>query len=855
MAPVPEGKDRPSSERRRRRVGGRRRPKFTQERAGLVSLCLALALPALGFGGQRVPVLLGSALFAATAAFFLGGRLGRMPKLAWFALIITAYTAFQLLPLPAALLRVISPASASVWSQVLKPFGEESLAFGTLSVDPSATAIELLKAAMITCVVIAACGAMAVRGASFLVSLVFGCSLGVATITLLHGLFDLHRIYGLYAPPDLAERWTRGPFVNGNNLSGFLNLGIFAGAGLWLAARGGVPRWLLGLGIPLMVVGVVLSGSRAGIAALLVGTVAFLFLAARSPERPVLPLLGGVVLLGGLAVVGLLSLGDARLRQGLADTSIGGKVTGWRWTLDLIRDFPVFGVGRGAFETAFPPYRGAFEHDWSAYFAHAENFLIDWTAQWGIPFTLFVVVLGAFFVKRASRRIGTDPRVAGSWVGLGALCLQNLADFGFEIYAIAAASALAFATGAPRDDSGSGRLPRQLWLPIGAVALSLLVVLGLGANPARVDRRRLADRFQNLTAADANRRNELRTELRSAMLRHPGEPYFPMLGAFLAERERRDPLPWLARALERGPRYGGVHLALATAMHERKKTGQALMHLRLAARYDVNVRDVALSRAVRWAGSVRHLIAGFPEGSEGGSLFPKLCELLAAPARTACFREAVRRTPHAAPVLKELVEGLLAGIETNSGGCTAPERVACEQELERVLSAYAAAAPRSFRSAYYQARLQAARGDVGGAAKSLLANCPAAEEAEDCLDRAVEYSSRAGDINSLGTALDRQVALRCLVPARCADAHDRASDLFGERQAWARSLRHLNAAAEADPTSSRWLKVAETATRIGAPSSARMALQRASLLGTNAPDERRRVDELEQRLRDEPLLR
>jgi hypothetical protein len=819
-----------------------------------VSFCLALAVPAVGFGAQRVPVLVLAALFAATSAFLLGGRLGRMPKLAWFALVIVAYTAFQLLPLPAGLVRLISPGSGGVWGAVLKPFGEQPLAFATLSVDPSATAIELLKSSMLACLVIAACGAVATRGSSFVVSVLFSCSLAVAVITLLHGVFDIQRVYGLYAPRDLAERWTRGPFVNGNNLSGFLNLGIFAGAGLWLSARGGVPRWLLGLGIPLMVVGVVLTGSRAGIAALLVGSIVFMFVAARSPERPVLPLLGGLLLSAGLGVVGLLALGDGRLQGSLADTNMGGKVAGWRWTLGLIQDFPVFGVGRGAFETAFPAYRGAFEHDWSAYFAHAENCLLDWTAQWGIPFTLCVVVVGGLFVLRASRRIRSEPRVASVWIGLAALCLQNMADFGFEIYAIAAAATLAFATGAPRDDSGNGRLPRLLWLPVATVAAALLVVLAFDANPASVDRRRLTDRFQNLSAADAKKRSELRGELRSAMLRHPGEPYFPLLGAFLAERERRDPLPWLARALDRGPRYGRVHLALASVMQERKKTGQALLHLRLAARYDVNLRGIALARAVRWAPSLRQLEAGFPADSEGGSLFPKLCELLAAPLRTACFREAARRAPQNPQVLKELIEGLLAEIEQNADACKAPARAVCERELERALTTYAAIAAGSFRPAYYRARLQAARGNVGAAARALLTSCPAADDAEDCLDRAIEYSRQANDVVSLGLALERHVALRCSLPARCADAHDRASDLFSERQAWPRALRHLNAAAEADPSASRWLKVAETATRIGAPSSARVALQRANLLGAEGPEERRRAAEIEQRLREETLL-
>lgn len=855
MAPVPEGSDRPHSRRRRRASRERRRPKLTRERAGLLSLCLALAVPAAGFGAQRVPVLIVAALFAVASAFLLGGRLGRMPKLAWLALAITAYTAFQVLPLPAGLLRLMSPASGEVWAAVLKPFGEEAPAFGTLSVDPSATAIELLKVSMIACLVVAACGAMAVRGSTFVVGLLFSCSLAVAVITLLHGLLDIQRIYGLYTPPDLADRWTRGPFVNGNNLSGFLNLGIFAGGGLWLSGRGAIPRWLLGLGIPLMVVSVVLTGSRAGIGALLVGSIVFLLLAARAPERPVLPLLGGLLLSAGLGVVGLLALGDGRLQGSVADTSMAGKAAAWRWTGGLILDFPVFGVGRGAFETAFPPYRGAFEHDWSAYFAHAENWLIDSIAQWGLPFTLAVIVASALLVMRSRRRILSEPRVAGVWVGLAVLCVQNLADFGFEIYAIAAAAALAFATGAARDDSGNGRLPRPLWLPIAATAAALVVVLAFGANPAEVDRRRLSDLFQHLKASDAKQREELRYQLRSAMLRHPGEPYFPLLGAFLAEREGRDPLPWLARALDRGPRYGQVHLALASAMQERKKTGQALLHLRLAARYDVNVRGIALARAARWARSLKQLAAGFPAGSEGGSFFPDLCDLVTAPARTPCFREAVARAPRDARVLKELIEGLLAALEADSGECAASARTSCEREVEGALTAYAAVASGSFRPAYYRARLQAVRGDVGAAAKALLAHCPAAEDAADCLERAVEYSRQAGDLVSLGSALERQVALRCLLPARCADAHDRASDLFGERQAWARALRHLNAAAEADPTATRWLKVAETATRVGAPSSARMALRRANLLGADGPDERRRVADIEQQLREEQLLR
>jgi hypothetical protein len=120
-----------------------------------------------------------------------------------------------------------------------------------------------------------------------------------------------------------------------------------------------VPPWLAGLGVATAIAIELTSGSRAGSLALLLGIVGMAVLPREKSEhredrfssRRVLLLLAATV--GGGAVLAILG-GTGETWAELYDQNIQ-KIEMLRWVTPMIRDFTWLGIGRGAFESVFPP--------------------------------------------------------------------------------------------------------------------------------------------------------------------------------------------------------------------------------------------------------------------------------------------------------------------------------------------------------------------------------------------------------------------------------------------------------------------------------------------------------------------
>ena len=819
-----EGGARRSSRRRHRRSRHKMR-----RTAGLLAFAGLIVLPLLAFGGQHLPVLVLAAVLGASAVLLLSREETQPPVLALGLLALAGFSAFQLLPLPAGVVRWVSPAAASIWSEAFHPFREPAPRFMSLSVDPAATALEVVKWSTYACAAIAASTVRAVHGSARVASLIFGSALFVLLLTLVHGVFDAQRIYGIYPVIDLGERWTRGPLVNGNNLAGLLNLGVFAGAGLWLSGWLGRHSWLALLGAILMSTGVVLTGSRGGVLALMVGAVFFAVLAYRQGHGK-----GGVVaaamaLVVAASATAVALVGDARLVRGLTDTGVHSKVAVWGWSLPMIREFPLFGVGRGAFETAFQPYRGALARGLPNVYAHAENFPVDWVAEWGIPVGLAALVGLAFRARRLWSRAARHPLAGGLTVALAALFLQNLVDLGLEIFGVMvlAVVALVVAEDRPRSRRSKwwARLPA---IATGASLAASIVALLFQAAPVQSERYRMRDA---LTAAGTSSAGlaSFRADLRAAVRRHPGEAYFPLLGAYAAPAWKEDSLPWLARALTRGPRYGQVHLALADWMRGRGRLAQSFMHLRLAAFYDVTLEEPVMARAVKWSRSFDELGRGFPSGAEGSGLLGKLCARVAEGWTRDCWKEVALRDPsnHAARLAYAQV--LVAALEAARPPCDPALTQACAVEAGLAVQNLTES-EHGWRAGFLRARLRAYQGDKRGAAQSLLESCPLTDEAAPCLGLALDFAVQTRDADLVVRVADRFLAARCAAEKACAVAEDRVGNTLAELGAWSRALGHYVGAAKADPTAGRWDRVADCATRADAPTVAQTAALRAAVL-------------------------
>ncbi len=846
LAAVEPGHDAPPRRARRRQAPSRRTGRRTW---GAITLAAALTLPTLAFGGQHVPVLIVAAVLSVASMLLLSVERTAPPPIAWGLLALALYTVLQVVPLPMRVVEILSPAAASIWSGALHPFREPAPHFVSLSVAPAATLLEVIKWSTYACLAIAVGAVRSLRGAAFVATIIFGSACLVCGVTLLHGILDAHKIYGLYAVNDLGERWTRGPLTNGNNLAGYLNLGIFTGAGLWFSDRLGRFRWLAVLGAVVLSAGVLLTGSRGGVLTLGLGAFVFAALALRQQRMRGPLLVGGLLLVMALAVGALASLGDERLIRNLTDTGIRAKAVVWLWATRLFGDFPVFGVGRGGFETAFPPSRGALVREWSRIYTHAENFPVDWLAEWGIPIGLAALVGLGLLLRRLPARALEDPLAAGMVVAVGTLLVQNLADLGLEIFGVTAAGVAGLVVaGAP------ARAAPSVWslrLQKAAVALTVLGTVSallFGAAPAQGERHRLKAALSRLGKPDGPTPVSFRAELHSAMLRYPGDAYFPLLGALAARLGADDAMPWLDRALERDPRYGQVHLALADTIHARKRTGQALMHLRLAAHHDLTLDEAVIARALTWTTTMEALARGHPEGAEGSELLGAICERIDTARQIPCWREVSRREPKSSSAAANLVEALLDALEAGRSPCDSERAATCRAEAEQAVKSVKEA-DIGWRATYVRARLLAFAGNPVQAATSLVEGCPSTDAAQACLSLGVGIAARARDVPLLKRASERYLTLHCPARQSCAAAHDRVAALFAEVDAWPVALEHYGAAAREDGTPGRWLKLGEIAAQNGAPTVARTALRRAEQVGaTNA-------ELVEQATRIEKLLR
>src|SRR6185369_16609434 len=423
----------------RRRRSQKRRSKT--ERLGSICdgvLGLVVVGSVLAIGTVHIPVLLAVSALALAGAIAELMTLRRVPVPAAVLAAFGLFSALQAISLPAAWVKTMSPATADVWLRCLVPLGQPAPRSFPLSVDPSASIAEALKWLTYASVYVMAMRTRARRGSAWLAVLLFGSVTLVSLITLLHGIADLPEVYGLYHPDFRPGRWNVGPLLNSNNLAGYAVLGLFTGGGLLLSGRSPLPRLALMIGLGAISAAISLSGSRGAILSVIIaGIVALIWLlrtrGIQITARGVA--LGMAPLVLGIAVA--IALGTSNEANELASFDMKRKVSVWLWSLPMIREHALVGVGRGAFETAFPPYRGALDYDWAIVVTHAENFVIQWIAEWGIPVGVCALVVIVGYVLREWFRSSPDRLRFMVMTGLVALLLQNLADLGLEVPALA----------------------------------------------------------------------------------------------------------------------------------------------------------------------------------------------------------------------------------------------------------------------------------------------------------------------------------------------------------------------------------------------------------------------------------
>lgn len=566
-----------------------------RDRVALAMIGAGVALAALCLGGapRWAALLAATCGIAATLPYATSRR--KLAERSPLLLLIAAaalLTAFQLLPLPAVMVGVLSPEKLAAVTANAAALEHATPGWLSLSMDPPRTAVELAKLAGYLGLAWAALRiARGQAGVRALAAVVAGIGAVIAVITIAHELAGTSAVFGIYEPRTAEHMPLTSPIINSNHLAGLMVLAAPVALALAASSAGRLRVLWIAAVVACCAIGV-LSASRGGVVALGLGMVAcaaLLFWGRRkrrhrhgkrktaASARASVAITVACALVLGLTLTGEMAWNQLTATRKAEILAQEGKLAVWKEVVGLVPDYPWVGVGRGGFESAFSAEMSRGDK----VFSHVENVLLQVVMDWGLPAALlFAVLLGAA-VLVVVRRWRGDPLDAGLAAGFVALVVHNLVDFslampGVAMPAVVAAAALSRGSLARISRPQIQRTMGARLALVGGAAVALMLAATPWARSARADNLRLAARqFQDPRAALAAATDILD--------RHPADHVAAgrVAEALFALRDPRA-VPMINRALALNPGHPGLHLVAARMLIASQDPHQALVQYRLA---------------------------------------------------------------------------------------------------------------------------------------------------------------------------------------------------------------------------------------------------------------------------------
>ena len=577
------------------------------------SLFVLFAWSALALGSARPFAVATSAALALVA--YTVGRIergwlrhgARMDGVGIVLLVLTAFTFLQLVPLPPAVVELLSPRAFALHDAAWTPLGvthrEE---WFSLSVDAPATALAAIAMLTVTFTYLTVRYRLRAHGGRSVLNPLVAAGATVALVFFLHRLAGWTKVYDEYVPRYVATDLLPAPFLNANHLAAALGFAATLAFGLALTSIDRFRR------LTLVVAGAATGGaclltlSRGGILAFIAGQALFLLLrfasrrsetarsneekdAAKPSEEPAPDERSANetrgrrrsssearashlawASLGGLLAI---TAGSYVAYDAILSEFEHGDSSKWeiaRDAMSMTADYPLTGIGRGAFLAAYPPYQTQVD---TATYTHPENVIPQYLVEWGLPLGGLALLGLVFVLGRAVLRPPIKAHNAAAVAAAFAVLLQNTVDFSLELLGLAlpfiAVLAVVREAGAVGDRERVRkpshprlRIPGPAWLAAigGSIVVLSLLYPWASANELEAE----SDRFR-LYAADRKYHPGLLDDARGAFARHPADYYLPFLvGVHLYRAQHGSPITFWNEALRLRPCSSVTHFAVAT---------------------------------------------------------------------------------------------------------------------------------------------------------------------------------------------------------------------------------------------------------------------------------------------------
>ena len=504
--------------------------------------------------------------------------------------------ALQLVPLPPALLSVVSAPAYELRDFALVPLGLTH--WRPISLDAPSTARALARFLGLGAMLFVALELGRMEAArQRLLGLQALVGLSIALTGLGHLLASAESLFGVHRFVATLSLLT--PFGNTNHLAAYLALSATVALGLALGTKSrdvaigwGAAAFLCGLAV-------FLTLSRGGIVTFVAtwALVGASVLAQRGGGiRSVIPwvLIGGTVLFAGLLAFEQLVARAETVST--VEKLHSTKVELWPMLWEgEVHTWPL-GMGAGAFELGFTRWQ---TEQLDVTFTHPENVAFQCLADWGLPLTLALLVFALVMVRKTWLRVYALPAERTVLLGIVGVLLHDVFDFSLELQALPVPAAVLLGLAMGAGASGVERRNVAWHGPLRVAALMSPAFLALWWGlPAHGEAEaRLAQAIQERRPVDDVRR------LAIALIdRHPSNwvLYADVSTDFAQRADPRETLAWVNRLLFLRPSDDRAHVAAGNALLRLGQPLQALGEFKTAwSLGDVSSLDLALAVAVK----------------------------------------------------------------------------------------------------------------------------------------------------------------------------------------------------------------------------------------------------------------
>ena len=349
-------------------------------------------------------------------------------KLFLTALVFCGYIGIQLIPLPAAVVSFISPATA----RTRDFYSISKMNFMPLSFDPYLTIHELLKAAAFFIVF-------------FISSIVFRDREKLTKMIILLTVFGFClAVFGIVQKATWNDKiyWVReltaggtpfGPFVNRNHFAGFIGMLVPLGLAYTLTREAREKYIFFGFLTVIMTLSLFFSLSRGGIVSFFAGMALFsmLIVITRVRKRKMWAVAAFLITVAAYLVY--LGIDPIIERFYQTDVSKEQRIIVWQSTLTAFKDFWLTGSGLGTFIDMFHLYSPA---PVQSIYDHAHNDYLEYMLETGMigvallltfaGLLLYPVAKADFQGKRGMIRIGVISSVLS-------MIMHSIFDFNLHI--------------------------------------------------------------------------------------------------------------------------------------------------------------------------------------------------------------------------------------------------------------------------------------------------------------------------------------------------------------------------------------------------------------------------------------